>query len=105
MPDIPNTLLVTVRMLGKFTFFPLHAARLLLIQVGHALHVSTEELACASTCLPAHTMHILQPLAIGMFKSFNARHVISIIISQHPGRVITSLAESDILAAFVAAEA
>ena len=49
-----------------------------LIHDGHASHVSVElnELARANNIhllfLPAHTSHILQPLDLGVFKSFNA---------------------------------
>ena len=54
------------------------ARPVLLIKDGHTSHTSIEviELACANNvdllCLPAHTTHILQPLDVGVFKSFKA---------------------------------
>lgn len=48
----------------------------LLIQDGHVSHVSIEAIEFARAndihllCLPSHTTHILQPLDVGVFKSF-----------------------------------
>ena len=74
----------------------------LLIQGGHSSHVSIE---CARAndihllCLPAHTMHILQPLDVGVFKSFKAAFSKACrnYTLKHPGRVITT----DVIAAQV----
>ena len=50
----------------------------LLVQDGHSSHVCIEliEMARANDvcllCLPAHTSHILQPLDVGVFKSFKS---------------------------------
>ena len=52
------------------------ARPVLLVQDGHSSHISIEliEMACANNvthlCLPAHTSHMLQPLDVGVFKSF-----------------------------------
>ncbi len=91
-----------------FRFF-LHippARPVLLIQDGHASHMSIEliELARANgihlLCLPAHTTHILQPLDVGVFKSFKSHFFKSchMYLTKHPGRVITT----DVLASIVA---
>ena len=50
-------------------------------------------------CLPAHTSHILQPLDVGVFKSFksNFNKVCGNYMKQNPGRVITA----DLLASMV----
>ena len=78
---------------------------ILLIQDGHGSHVSIEliELARANNvhllCLPAHTTHILQPLDVGVFKSFkgNFSKACGKYLAKHPGRVVTA----DILASLV----
>ena len=78
----------------------------LLIQDGHGSHISIDviEFARANSiyilCLPAHTTHILQPLDIGVFKSFksNFSKSCSQYMADHPGRVITT----NILASLVA---
>ena len=78
---------------------------ILLIQDGRGSHVSIEliELARANNihllCLPAHTTHVLQPLDVGVFKSFkgNFSKACGEYLAKHPGRVITA----DILASLV----
>ena len=78
----------------------------LLIMDGHGTHMSIEliELARSSgvhlLCLPSHTTHVLQPLDVGIFKSFksNFSKACSKYLAAHPGRVITS----DKLASLVA---
>ena len=77
----------------------------LLIQDGHSSHMSIEliELAKANDvhllCLPAHTSHLLQPLDVGVFKSFkhNFNKACKNYMMKHPGRVITV----DVLASLV----
>ena len=90
----------------KFFIANIPPARpVLLIQDGHGSHVSIDviELARANNihllCLPAHTTHILQPLDVGVFKSFKCffSKACTINLAQHPGRVITP----DILASLV----
>ena len=74
------------------------ARPVLLIEDGHASHISIEliELARANDiyllCLPAHTTHILQPLDTGVFKSFKTcfSKACHRYIAKNPGRVITS---------------
>ena len=78
----------------------------LLIQDGHASHMSIGliELARANDVhllyLPAHTTHILQPLDVGVFKSFKAFFSKSCTsyLTKYPGRVITT----DMIASLVA---
>ncbi|XP_011403833.1 PREDICTED: stress response protein NST1-like [Amphimedon queenslandica] len=78
----------------------------LLIQDGHATHISIDPIKFAKAnnihmlCLPSHMTHILQPLDAGVFKSFktNFSKSCSSYISKHPGRVVTA----DILSALVA---
>jgi hypothetical protein len=77
-----------------------------LIQDGHGSHISIDVIEFAQKdnihilCLPAHTTHILQPLDVGVFKSFksNFSKACTRYIASHPGRVITS----DVLASLVA---
>ena len=79
---------------------------MLLLQDGHASHISIDliELARANNisllCLPAHTTHILQPLDVGVFKSFKSyfSKACSKYLAKNPGVVITT----DKLAALVA---
>ena len=78
----------------------------LLIMDGHGSHVSIDviELARANNihllCLPSHTTHILQPLDVGVFKSFklNFSKACTRYLAANPGRVITN----DRLASLVA---
>ena len=77
----------------------------LLIQDGHSTHISIQLIEMAREnnvcllCLPAHTSHILQPLDVGVFKSFksNFNKVCGNYMKQNPGRVITA----DLLASMV----
>ena len=70
----------------------------LLIMDGHGTHMSIELIELAQSneihllCLPSHTTHILQPLDVGVFKSFksNFSKSCSKYLAAHPGRVITS---------------
>ena len=50
-------------------------------------------------CLPSHITHILQPIDIGVFKSFKSgfNKACGDYMKQHPGRVITT----DVLALMV----
>ena len=81
------------------------ARPVLLIQDGHYSHISIDviELAKAHSihllCLPPHTTHILQPLDVGVFKSFKAAfsNACHKYVMEQPGRVVTA----DILAALV----
>ena len=82
------------------------ACPVLLIQDGHASHISIEFIELARDngvhllCLPAHTIHILQPIDVGVFKSFKSHFskACSGYLSKHPGRVITT----DVIASLVA---
>ena len=77
----------------------------LLIEDGHASHLSIEAIEFARAnnvhllCLPSHTTHVLQPLDIGVFKSFKSHFskACASHIAKHPGRVITV----DLLASLV----
>ena len=79
---------------------------ILLIQDGHASHISIELIELAREhgvhllCLPAHTTHILQPLDVGVFKSFKSHFskACHLYLSKYPGRVITT----DVIALLVA---
>ena len=81
------------------------ARPVLLIEDGHASHISIEVIKLAREndvhllCLPAHTTHILQPLDVGVFKSFKAHFSKAChkYLAANPGRVITT----DIIAALV----
>ena len=82
------------------------ARPVLLIQDGHGSNISIELIEMAREneihplCLPAHTTHILQPLDVGVFKSFKSHFskACHAYIAKHPGRVVTT----DIIAALVA---
>ncbi len=114
---IPNTLFAssesgwmnTELFLQWFNFFLRNIPPprpVLLVMDGHGSHVSIEliELARANhvhlLCLPSHTTHILQPLDVGVFKSFksNFSKACSRYLAANPGRVITN----DKLASLVA---
>ena len=81
------------------------ARPVLLIQDGHSSHVSIQLIEMAHEnnvcllCLPTHTSHILQPLDVGVFKSFksNFNKACGNYMKQNPGRVITA----DVLASLV----
>lgn len=68
----------------------------MLIQDGHTSHTSIKliELARENNilllCLPLHTMHILQPLDVGVFKSFKANisKACTKYLAKYPGRVV-----------------
>ena len=74
------------------------ARPVLLILDGHGSHVSIDLIELARSngvdllCLPSHTTHILQPLDVGVFKSFKTHFskACSRYISANPGRVITA---------------
>ena len=82
------------------------ARPVLLVPDGHSSHILIEliEMARANNvtllCLPPHTLHILQPLDVGVFKSFKTsfNKACGNYIKQHPGQVITT----DVLASMVA---
>ena len=86
-------------------YFP--SCPVLLLQGGHASHIPIDliELARANEvhllCLPSHTTHILQPLDVGVFKSFKTNFSTkarSKYFLKNPGRVVTI----DVLASLVA---
>ena len=72
---------------------------------GHSSHISIELIEMAREnnvcllCLPSHTTHILQPLDIGVFKSFKSgfNKACGDFMKQHLGRVIMT----DVLALMV----
>lgn len=78
----------------------------LLILDGHASHMSITLIELARTngvhilCIPSHTSHVLQPLDVGVFKSFktNFSKACSGYLAKHPGRVITT----DIIVSLIA---
>ena len=82
------------------------ARPVLLIEDGHSSHISIEviEMAHANDihllCLPSHTTHILQPLDVGVFKSFKSHYYKECrrFLAAHPGRVITT----EVIASLVA---
>ena len=81
------------------------ARPVLLIQDGHGSHVSIELIEIAREndvcllCLPSHTSHILQPLDVGVFRSFksNFNKACANYMKAYPGRVVTA----EILASMV----
>ena len=70
----------------------------LLILDGHSSHISIEVIEFARSndihmlCIPAHTTHILQPLDVGVFKSFKSFYYKACKkqLAEHPNRVITT---------------
>ena len=74
----------------------------LLIQDGHASHITIELIEMAREnnvsmlCLPSHTSHVLQPLDVEVFKSGFSK-VCGDYMKQYPGRIVTA----DILASMV----
>lgn len=77
----------------------------LLILDGHGSHITIDVIEYARSneihllCLPSHTSHILQPLDLGVFKSFKTffSKVCRQYMAKNPGRVITE----DILSCLV----
>ena len=65
---------------------------------GHGSHMSIDLIELARSngihilCLPSHTMHVLQPLDVGVFKSFKSHFskACSKYLAANPGRVTTS---------------
>jgi hypothetical protein len=83
----------------KFFIKSIPPARpVLLIEDGHGSHITLDVIELARKndihllCLPSHTSHILQPLDIGVFKSFKSGYSKACrkYIMENPGRVITS---------------
>ena len=83
-----------------FRFFLEHIppTRPVLLKDGHASHTTIEEIELARAsnvhilCLPAHTTHVLQPLDVGVLKSFKSHFskACSKYMSQHLGIVVTT---------------
>ena len=77
----------------------------LLVLDGHGSHITIDVIEYARSkeihplCLPSHTSHILQPLDVGVFKSFKSffSKPCRQYMAKNPGRVITE----DILATVV----
>ena len=69
----------------------------LLILDGHTSHITINVIEFARAneihllCLPSHTSHVLQPLDVGVFKSFKSffSKVCTQYMAKNPGRVIT----------------
>jgi hypothetical protein len=69
----------------------------LLLMDGHGSHITIDVVEHARLneihllCLPSHTSHILQPLDVGVFKSFKSffSRVCCQYMSKNPGRVVT----------------
>ena len=78
----------------------------LLLLDGHVSHMSIEAIEVARSnevhmlCIPAHTTHILQPLNVGVFKSFKSNYYKACrkYILDHPGRIITTDAIASLVA-------
>ena len=68
----------------------------LLLEDGHSSHITIEVIELAQEnnihllCLPSHSSHILQPLDIGVFKSFksNFSKICREYMTDSPGRAI-----------------
>ena len=76
----------------------------LLIEDGHASHISIEVIELAQSndihllCLPSHTTHLLQPLDVGVFKSLKSHYKqCQKYMATNPGRIITTDAIASIL--------
>lgn len=83
----------------KFFLASIPPARpVLLLEDGHAAHITIEliEMARANDvdllCFPSHTTHLLQPLDVGVFKSFktNFSNACRRYMAANPGRIITT---------------
>ena len=74
----------------------------LLVMDGHGSHVTIKVIEFAQSndihllCLPSHTSHILQPLDVGVFKSFFSK-ACHRYMAKNPERVVTE----DVIAALV----
>ena len=84
-----------------FEFFLQHippTQPVLFIMDGHGSHMSIDLIELARSngvhilCLPSHTMHVLQPLDVGVYKSFKSHFskACSKCLAANPGRVTTS---------------
>ena len=77
----------------------------LLIEDGHASHISIEVIELAQSndihllCLPSHTTHLLQALDVGVFKSLKSHKSKECLkyMALNPGRVIITEAIASIL--------
>ena len=82
------------------------ARPVLLLEDGHSSHITIDVIEKARAndvhllCLPAHTSHILQPLDIGVFKSFKTHYnkACRRYMASNPGCVITA----DVIAGLIA---
>ena len=77
----------------------------LLIEDGHASHISIEVIELAQSndiyllCLPSHTTHLSQPLDVGVFKALKSHYSKQCqkYMATNPGRIITTEAIASIL--------
>lgn len=75
---------------------------MLLVLDGHGSHITINVIEFAKSngihllCLPSHTSHILQPLDVGVFKSFFSKACRQ-YMAKNPGCVVTE----DVLASVV----
>ena len=84
----------------KFFLSNIPLTRPIIIQDGHTSHISIPLIELAQKndvhmlCLPSHTTHILQPLDVGVFKSFksNFSKACHKFLVGRPGQVITTAA-------------
>ena len=73
------------------------AQPILLIQDGHSSHITVELIESAKEnnihilCLPSHTTHLLQPLNVSVFSTFEHHigRVLNILLHSSPGCVPT----------------